>query len=455
MSTVIPLPERPNLEQLKKRARAMSREDGLKLSEAQLKIARFHGFASWAKLKQHLEVVAELTREPDAAGNDDFLALACLTYGEDSPVRMASARELLRADPSLARRDIWSAAATANVDVVRSEIAAARTQGGPFGWEPLMYLCYSRIVASEVDTLASAEALLDGGADPNVGYLWHGLPTPFTTLTGVLGSGEGDQPPHPHWQLLARLLLERGADANDAQGLYNRQFRPGTEHLVLLFEFGLGQGDGGPWQQRMGAQLATPTQMVHRQLRWAIHHDMRDRVQLFAERGVDLATPFADGRTPAEFAAVCGHTGIVRLLASYNVAAPELSEVDRCVAAILAGTEPDGDLPAARAARPSLVVQAAATGRLDAVRVAVAHGFDVNALGRADVPTDEPWQTALHTAVERDDIDMVQLLLNLGADKAVQDARFGATPRAWAEHFHNARLALLLGDRDESPPGFL
>ena len=35
-----------------------------------------------------------------------------------------------------------------------------------------------------------AQLLLDAGADPDAGYLWRGLTTPFTVLTGVFGVGE-------------------------------------------------------------------------------------------------------------------------------------------------------------------------------------------------------------------------------------------------------------------------
>jgi ankyrin repeat protein len=110
----------------------------------------------------------------------------------------------------------------------------------------------------------------------------------------------------------------------------------------------------------------------------------------------------------------------------------------------MAGDGISGDATAARAARPSLVVQAAATGRGDAVRLAVANGWDVNALGRADIVSDEPWQTALHTAVERDDLEMVRLLLELGADRTIEDARFHSTPLGWAEHFGNTEVAAAL-----------
>jgi ankyrin repeat protein len=455
LSTVIQLPERPNLEWLKKRARELARERSVKLSEAQFELARTYGFPSWPKLKAHVEMVSALTREPDAVDAESFLALVCLTYGDDHPSRVARGVAMAPTEPS----DIWEAAAMGRL----REVDDPSAQGGPFAWEPLLYLCYSRMPMSEADALRTATALLDAGADPNVGYLWHGLATPFTALTGVLGGGEGDQPPHQHWQPLARLLLERGANANDAQSLYNRQFRPDNEHLDLLFAFGLGQGDGGPWQSRMGAQMETPTQMVQHQLRWAIHHDMLERVQLMADNGVDVTTPFdqypawaagANAKTPIEFAAMCGHTRIVDELAARGASMPWTSPVDQYIGSILAGREPAGDTSVQRTAheqRPSLVVQAAATGRLEAVRGAVKHGFDVNALGRADAPVEQPWQTALHTAVERDDQAMIDLLLQLGADPSIHDARFHATPAGWAAHFGHDDVAARLTALSEKP----
>ena len=47
---------------------------------------------------------------------------------------------------------------------------------------------------------------------------------------------------------------ERGANANDSQTLYNRSLvgwdNDECEHIELLLEFGLGQGDGGVWHDR-------------------------------------------------------------------------------------------------------------------------------------------------------------------------------------------------------------
>jgi ankyrin repeat protein len=74
-----------------------------------------------------------------------------------------------------------------------------------------------------------------------------------------------------------------------------------------------------------------------------------------------------------------------------------------------------------RAARPGPVIWAAATGSADAVELLVELGFDVNAMGRADVPSNEPWQTALHRAADAGDLGLSRTLLRLGADPDIKD----------------------------------
>src|SRR5690348_15577301 len=158
----------------------------------------------------------------------EFSRLACLTYTpEDGPDRWARAQLLLAEHPSLTSSDIWAAAAAARPSDVSPLLSRATERGGPNGWPPLCYLVYSRVDASAEAVLAVARLLLDAGADPDDGFFFDGLSTPFTPLTGIFGAGEqgwAAQPPHPYAAALGRLLLDAGADPNDAQTLYNRMF---------------------------------------------------------------------------------------------------------------------------------------------------------------------------------------------------------------------------------------
>jgi ankyrin repeat protein len=424
----ISLPADPSLEQLRKQAKELrASEPHLTLSEAQRAVAQRYGFASWPRMKHHVELVNGLSRAPDEipVGSDPVHALlreACVTYGnDDGPDHWARARALLRSDPSLGTRTLHAAAVTNDVNAVREHLArnphSVDALGGPFAWTPLFCLAYSCIDPDvrEKTVIDTAGALLDGGADPNAGYLWHGLPTPFTVLTGVFGEGEGGptrQPRHPHSLALARLLLERGANPNDGQALYNRMFSSADDHLELLFEFGLGRGDGGPWKARLGAALDSPSEMLDSQMRWALDHEMPERIALLEAHGVARAEP---------------------------------GPLDAAISVLLRGDVPAADhLAAVRASRPGLIVWAAARGRGDAIPKLVELGFDVNQRARQDTPIEHEWETALHAAVARDDIDLVRTLLALGADPDIRDERFGATPLGWAEYFEHPTLIDLL-----------
>ena len=75
----------------------------LKLADAQLIVARAYGFASWPKLRAHLDVIARYTSSPHKAppsadGADEFLRLACLTYS--TTIRRAGRRRDGRWRPS-------------------------------------------------------------------------------------------------------------------------------------------------------------------------------------------------------------------------------------------------------------------------------------------------------------------------------------------------------------------
>lgn len=496
-----PMLEDPSLEQLRKQASRLKRSvrggdpaalelvaahhpDGppaqaadFPLSAAQLVIARRYGFSSWPSLKHWFDMVERYTWRPDQpaeSGDEDpadlLCRLACLWYQDDSPERRARARAVLAEQPSLSGANIWTAAAAGDLAAVTRLLSADRAlavrRGGPFGWCPLFYLAYSRLgVPGEpaAPVLGIARLLLDAGADPNEGYLWHGLTTPFTLLTGVFGHGElgpVNQPPHPQAAALARLLLDSGADPNDNQALYNRMFEPDNDHLELLLEYGLGTGDGGPWKARMGDELPAPADILRGQLDWAVKHDQLARVRLLTEHSVVIDTPGDDGHTPAEAAALCGNSAIVEYLLAHGASPPDLGGVDGLLAAVMAGDRDKAlAYPAATLAelreQPWIVVWAASRGRAGAVRLLLDLGFDVNAFGRADGPGKDPWQTALHTAAGDGNLELVRLLLAAGADPNLRDCRFDGTALGWAEHGNQDAAAELLrpvtgtdGDRE-------
>ncbi len=403
------------------------------------------------------------------SAGEELLLLACLRYGGgDGPDRWAHARQLLAARPEAARESIHTAAAAADAahvaGLLATDASLANAQGGPHAWEPLLYLAYSRLDPDVPATRSSPPRRRCSmpAPTPNAGFLHTGLPSPFTALTGVFGEGEqGPEacPRHPQWEVLGRLLLERGADPNDSQTLYNRQFLPDDSHLELLYEFGLGTGDGGPWRARLGAALSSPADLLRGQLRWAAERDLSDRVRLLASHGLDVTTPFTDGRTPIEVAALNGNRRVVEQLHAVGVGQPGLAPADALTAAGMAGDrafasmiadDDPGSVEAAIARRPDLVVTAAALGRPQAVSLLTEIGFDVNAGARPGSGI-QVAATALHVAAGEGNEALVRLLLDLGADPHARDAAFDGTPLDWAVHQGQPGAAELLEPLTNGP----
>jgi len=423
------------------------------LTAAQLVVARRHGFASWARLRSHLGVIAHYRRAPHLAPvaadpADELLRLACLTHGEtgeDGPERQRRAAELLAAHPDLPATSVHVAAAVGDVDATRALLAAdpgrAAADGGPHRWEPLLYLAYSTIddrVAGR-SHLEVARLLLAAGADPNAGYLWSGLPSPYTALTGVLSSA------HSQPLELARLLLEAGAEANDAQLMYELIF-PGSDKTdvhELLYEFGFGRGRGGVWHRRLGSALATPAELAENELVVAAANGWSRRLTVILAHPVDVNGigtnhPVLEGLTAYEQAVMNGHLAAVAVLdaagARPSQPDPERDLLGACMRADRPAVEAllvaDPQLvERAKARRPHHLSVAADHDRFDAVRLLVELGFDVNASYRYPHQ-----QTALHGAAFIGNLEMVRFLVEHGADVNAEDCSFHSTPRGWAAH---------------------
>ena len=447
--------------------------DGFTRADAQLVIARQFGFSSWPKLKAHLELVARYARSPHEqpiggpladkrAVIDEFLRLACLTYGDDDPDRLRRAYSLLEEHDWLQRASIHTIAASGDLDAARELLdrdpSQASLVGGPHGWEPLLYLTYARVpLGPGRSAVGVAQLLLEHGADPNAGYLWEGLIPPFTALTGALGGG-GTIPKHPEELALARLLLEAGADPNDGQALYNRGWGPDPHEdwLELLFEFGLGSGDGGPWRRLLGERQDSPRKMLEDLLIAAAGHGLTDRVRRLLARGVDPEGrepkhPIYRGRSPVQEAALAGHMDIVSVLVDAG-ASWEHDQVDELVAAAMAGerdtvhrllASDPGVRERAIERRPDQLVRAAGQNSYVAVALLIELGFDVNARSRT---------APLHEAAMRGNLPVIKLLLDHGADPNIHDTGYDATPAGWAEHHGQHEAQQLLEPLERTDP---
>src|SRR5438270_10207419 len=94
-----PLPDRPSLRHLKDQAKDLLKTAAAKsIADAQFKIARLYGFASWPKLKAHVESFEQIGQLKQAIDTNDIVRVktmmtrnpvlhsAPLGYGNDGPL---------------------------------------------------------------------------------------------------------------------------------------------------------------------------------------------------------------------------------------------------------------------------------------------------------------------------------------------------------------------------------
>ena len=468
-----PLPIDPSFENLKKQAKqlhkaartgeaealALVREfhphaqealEKFQLADAQLVVACSYRFSSWPKLKQHLTVVKEFIWDPPSDPNgasgtliERFLRLACVNYGNWNLSMAEEARRLLAEHPEIGAADIYAASATGDFETVRDMLARSASlvnnKGGALHWEPLLYCCYSRLNSTDPghSTLEVARLLLKRGADPNAGFLWRGNIPAFTALTGAFGEGEAGahNPPHQYRDALVRLLLNAGADPNDGQALYNT--RAPVEVLQLLFSHGLGRDKGGPWIKRVGERWGKPSDLLLEELWGAARHNQFDRVKLLVEHGADVSRPgMRNGRTAYEEARLAGNDEIAEYLLQHGAKRVELDEKERFVSACVAGRReetlamlrknPKLMEQIGKERRSEVVHKAVNSEREQAVRLVAELGFDLNAMILQRTP--------MHDAAWGNHVEMIKLLLQLGADPTTRDGAHDGTPLDWAEY---------------------
>lgn len=440
------------------------------LRDVQQALAREHGVASWLALRAELDdqMLAARTHAERVA---DFLEMASLHYGvrpgtraygdySDSPDRRRQAARILERHPEVGRASLHTAVVCGDRHEVARILAArpgaAREKGGREGWEPLLYLCYGRLptAAAADDALEIARALLDHGADPDSAwtYDWDDRPMSFSALCGVIGDGESGPeacPPHPRADELATLLLDRGADVNQGQALYNTMLRRDDDHwLRVLIARGLGPGHPIAWEPPSRREGTSIFQYL---LDHAVEMNHLRRATTLLEHG---ARPVAsDGKDLYRRALLGGGVEMAELLARHGAARSELSGADAFRAACMRMDRAAAERMVAAhpeymdQARLLLVDEAA---KRDLPDVA---GFllDLGVSPDADFPGPGGRYHALHQAACMNATRIAALLIERGAEVDIRDQGEAATPLAWAVHTHMSGTIELFSRHTRDP----
>jgi ankyrin repeat protein len=392
-----------------------------------------------------------MTAPPDRVAA--FLEAACVPLdAAHVSGTLDEANAILAATPAVATHDIHTAAVLGDDEGVRRFLgvdpANATAKGGPRGWDPLTYLCFSRYLRLDPSRsdgfVRAAEALLEAGADPNTGWFETGhQPDPVreSALYGAAGVA--------HHAELTRLLLRYGADPNDDEVPYHAPEGWDNDVVRALLESGRLTDDSlgmmlirkVDWHDPEGIRLlldagARPsagTRWGFNALHKAVRNDSHvDSVRLMLERGADpTLVSEADGVSSVVLAARRGRGDLLALFAERGIPT-ELEGADRLIAACARG-DAAGAIVEAQPERVAQVVahggwllaRFAGTGNAAGVGLLLDLGVPVSALfaegdGYFGVA---PRSTALHVAAWRAHHDVVKLLIDRGA---AVDARDGA-----------------------------
>lgn len=408
----------------------------------------------WAVRNQKTEA-ARVLREHGARADVSaetvnwFLENACPDHhvrgGGDHDMARHTAMRILKQHPDIARTDIYTAVVCGELDEVRRILAdrplAAKEKrptpsldredsGGsgdrftkdlsPKGWEPLLFLCFTRLSldAANDNAVAIARELLDHGADPNAFFMAGD--SRYTPLVGAIGEGEEDRPPHPRRDELVRLLLERGAEPYDIQVIYNIHFKGDLLwYLELVHEHTLRIGRQGDWSDPDWQMLNMGGygNGAHWALSAALKNNDLELAEWVLSHGASPAPP-----PPGD---------------------PRMSRLSAHETALRTGLTEMADLLVRYGAKPSGFVPD------DKTRFTVACLHLDREGARALLRTHPEFlktTDAIFAATKRDHVEAVGLLLDLGMSPDVEDSKH-QRPLHIAGYRGAARVAQLLIDR--------
>jgi ankyrin repeat protein len=442
------------------------------LADAQFIIAREHGFESWPKFAKHIEA---LVRERSDASLDNpwaaFIKAACVPRDSGhASGTLEGAEAILAAHPNVASSDIHTAAILGDDIAVRRFLVLdprnATAKSGPYGWDALTHLCFSRYLRLEQRRsdgfVRAATALLDAGASANTGWTENNH-QPHAEWESALYGAAGVA----HHAELTRLLLQRGADPNDEETPYHAPETYDNAALKVLVESGKLNEESlrtillrkTDWHDYEGIQWLLERGVdPNGRTRWgktAIHNavlsdndlkifevllDHGADPTLIADRP-DRSQQASSGKSAVTMAARRGRRDVLELFERRDIAIA-LHGVERLIAACARNDEASVRFIAER--EPQLVrelvaeggktlAEFAGVGNTDGVRLLLDLGVDAGALyqegdGYFDVAKNS---TALHVAAWRAQHATVKLLIERGSPVNLPDGK-GRTPLALA-----------------------
>ncbi len=447
------------------------------LRDVQHALALEHGFQSWMALRGALVSRAAATHDVDWVAR--FFNVACPDHhvrgGPDHARARHAAMRILEHFPHVATDSFFTAIVTGNLRQVervldqrpqaaqeKSGVASAERSGvgshgdqfkdiGPKGWEPLLYLAFTRLPlpAANDNAVAMARLLLDHGAEPNA-YFMAG-DSRYTPLVGVIGEGEEDRPPHPHRDELARLFLESGAEPYDMQVIYNIGFHGRVLwFLELMYEFSVKAGRKADWDDpnwsmlNMGGYGSGAYWHLHIAL---VNNDLELAEWILSHGGGPNADRPTDTRMQRpsllEEAQRQGQTEMAELLLGYG-ATPTATKPDGMDAFVAAAMRRDrNEAEALLAHHPEFVKSheamfaAAKRDRVDVVQLLLDIGVS------PDVQNQQG-ERALHIAAYHDSLRVARLLIDAGADVDPVESRYGNTPLGTATYTQHQEMIDLL-----------